>query len=329
MKPLFLKAAAAALIVAGLVAPAHSAELKAVASFSILADIAQNVGGERVAVQALIGANQDGHGYQPRPSDARAVDAADVVLVNGLGFDGWLERLAASGGAGERVRVVADGIAPLAAGADEGEGEGEGDEHAGHYDHDHDHGHADEHEHDDHDHGPLDPHAWQDVSNVLKYAENIAAAFSAADPAGAADYAANLERYSGELRALDAEIRAAFSAIPAERRIAVTAHNAFAYYGKAYGVRFIGTRQASVGTDASAANIASLVRELRAQKAAVVFLENIYDRRQMESISRESGARIGGVLHSDALSAANGGAPTYLDMMRSNTRALVEGMRLE
>ena len=321
MKPFFLKTAAAAFIVAGFAAaPSHAAELKAVTSFSILADIAQNVGGERVAVQALIGANQDGHGYQPRPSDARAVGAADVVLVNGLGFDGWLERLAASGGVGARVRVVADGVAPLAAGADEGE------EHAGHDDHDHDH--ADEHEH-EHDHGSLDPHAWQDVSNVLKYAENIAAAFSAADPAGAADYAANLERYSGELRTLDAEIRAAFSAIPAERRVAVTAHNSFAYYGQAYGIKFIGTRQASVGVDASAANIASLVRELRAQQAAVVFLENIYDRRQMESISRESGARIGGVLHSDALSAADGGAPTYLDMMRSNTRALVEGMRSE
>ena len=161
MKPFFLKTAAAAFIVAGFAAaPSHAAELKAVTSFSILADIAQNVGGERVAVQALIGANQDGHGYQPRPSDARAVGAADVVLVNGLGFDGWLERLAASGGAGERVRVAADGIAPLAAaGADEDEGE----EHAGHDDHDHDHA-------DDHDHGPLDPHAWQDVSNVLKYA---------------------------------------------------------------------------------------------------------------------------------------------------------------
>ena len=107
----------------------------------------------------------------------------------------------------------------------------------------------------------------------------------------------------------------------------MTAHNSFAYYGQAYGIKFIGTRQASVGVDASAANIASLVRELRAQQAAVVFLENIYDRRQMESISRESGARIGGVLHSDALSAADGGAPTYLDMMRSNTRVLVEGMQ--
>ena len=322
MKPFILKAAAAALVMAGLAtAPASAADLKAVASFSILADIAQNVGGERVAVQALIGADQDGHGYQPRPSDARAVAAADVVLVNGLGFDGWLERLAASNGASERLRVASAGIVPI--GNEDADDHGHDGEHL---DAD-DHGHDDEHKHDDHDHGPLDPHAWQDVGNVLKYAENIAAAFTAADPAGAAGYAANLERYSGELRALDAEIRAAFSAISAERRVAVTAHNAFAYYGKAYGIKFIGTRQASVGADASAANIASLVRELRTQQAAVVFLENIYDRRQMESIGRESGARIGGVLFSDALSRADGAAPTYIDMMRANTRALVEGMQ--
>lgn len=294
----------AALALTAALQPARAERLEVVTSFSILADLVAAVGGERVAVHALVGADQDAHGFQPRPSDARTVGAAQLVVVNGLGFDGWMERLARSAGRKSPPLVASRGIATLKAA----------------HQHGHNHGHS---------HGELDPHAWQDVGNARVYVRNIAEALAAADPAGAALYRANAERYDAELAALDAEIRSALATIPAERRKVVTSHDAFAYFGRAYGVRFLAAHGVASNAEPSAQGIARLIRQIRAENVPAAFLENVVDQRLIERIRSESGARLGGTLYSDALSAADGPAASYVAMMRHNTQTLLDGLRAD
>ena len=281
-----------------------AAPLEVATSFSLLADLVREVGGERVKVTALVGPNQDAHSFQARPSDARLLGSAQLVVVNGLGFDQWMERLARSSGYQGVLVVASQGVTPLAGGG---------------HSHGHKHGHQ-------HEHGASDPHAWQDVANVRRYVANIAAALVAADPQGAAQYRANAARYDAELAALDAEIRAALATVPPERRKVVTSHDAFAYFGRAYGLRFLAATGMSNESDTSAANLARLVRQLRREQVPAVFLENVNDPRLAEAIRKESGARLGGTLYSDALSAADGPAPTYLALMRNNLAALMEAL---
>lgn len=278
----------------------RAAPLEVVTSFSILGDFVRQVGGERVSVHALVGVDGDTHAFQPRPSDARRAGGAAVVIANGLGFDDWLQRLARSGGYRGEIVIASRGVNTIAM-AD--------DDHGG-----------------DHDHGAVDPHAWQDVRNAQRYIANIAAALIAADPAGADVYRANAERYHAALQALDAEIRAAIAALPAERRKVVSSHAAFGYYANAYGLRFLAPVGVSNNAEPTAQGVARLIRQLKAEKAPAVFLENIADPRLMDRIRAESGARIGGTLYSDALSAAPGPAADYLALMRHNTRTLVEAL---
>jgi len=289
--------------------PSHAAEtdkLDVVASFSILADLVAAVGGEQVRVHALVGPDQDAHGYQPRPSDARKVGAAALVVANGLGFDGWIERLARSAGHSRPVLIASQGIPAL---------HGQpGAEHE--HDHDHDHRHS---------HG-VDPHAWQDVANTIIYVRNIAAGLTAADPADAARYRANAERYIAELQALDADIRRALAALPPERRKVISSHDAFGYFERAYGVHFVAARGLASNAEPSAQGIARLIRQIRAEKIPAAFLENVTDPRLVERIRNESGARLGGTLYSDALSTADGPAPTYVAMMRHNLATLLAGL---
>ncbi len=279
----------------------HAAPLEVVASFSILGNLVSEVGGERVAVTTLVGPDADAHNYQPRPSDARRLGAAKLVVANGLGFDGWVERLAKSAGYKGRLLVASTGIEPLANAETSG------------------HAH-------DHDEPAVDPHAWQDVRNVVRYVDNIASALAEADPAGAAAYRANAARYSAELTSLDETIRQTFAAIPRERRKVVSSHDAFGYFGHAYDLRFLAAVGISNQSEPSASGIAQLIRQLRREKVPVVFVESISDPRLVERIRKESGARLGGTLYSDALSGPNGPAPTYIAMMRHNLRTLMEGL---
>ncbi|NMG56133.1 metal ABC transporter substrate-binding protein [Aromatoleum aromaticum] len=282
-----------------LAAPAlRAAPLEVVASFSILGDFVTRVGGERVAVTTLVGAGADAHNYQPRPSDARRLGNARLIVANGLGFDEWIERLAQSAGYRGTILIASAGIRPLA----------EEDEH----------GHAHE--------GAVDPHAWQDVSNAIRYVANIAEALSQVDPAGAAVYRQNAARYIAELEALDATIRRTLAMVPAERRKVVSSHDAFGYFSHAYDVRFLAAAGVSTQSEPSAGGIAQLIRQLRREKAPAVFVESISDPRLAERISHESGARLGGMLYSDALSNADGPAPTYLAMMRHNLEMLMKGL---
>ena len=287
---------------------AQPATLEVTTSFSILGDLVRQVGGDKVRVRALVGADEDAHAFQPRPSDARAIGASALVVVNGLGFDDWMTRLARSGGFKGRIVVASEGVNTLAM--------VDGDDH-GHDEHAHQHGQA----------HAADPHAWQDLGNAQRYVANIATALALADPAHADSYRANAERYTGELKALDSEIRAAFAALPAERRKVVSSHDAFAYFGQAYGIRFLSPVGVSNNAEPTAKGVASLIRQLKTEEIPAVFIENVVDPRLIERIRSESGTRVGGTLYSDALSAAGGPAPDYLSMMRSNFKTLHEVLR--
>lgn len=299
-----------AILCINLIQPARAETLRVVASFSILADVARNVGGDRVHVDTIIDHDQDAHSYQPRPSDSRKLRDAQLVIANGLGFDVWLERLAeASGGSGKLV-VASQGVKLLSKSTDT---------HDHDHDHDHEHGHGDAHD-------ALDPHVWQDVANVRIFAANIAKALITADSAGESTYRDNLSRYDAELAALDADIRRELASLSSGRTV-VTTHEAFAYFGATYGIRLLAASGVSPSSEPSAAGIARLIRQIRKENAAAVFLENVSDPRLMERIGKETGARVGGTLISDALTGPDGSAPTYVAMMRHNLAALVAALR--
>jgi len=288
-------------------------KLPVVASFSILADMVAEVGGDRVAVTMLVGPDGDAHVYSPTPADAQMVAAAQVVFVNGLGFEGWLDRLIEASEYAGPVIVATAGVEPLET-AEEGH---------------HDHAEGEAHDHDDHaghDHGAIDPHAWQSIDNAKIYVSNIAAALIAADPAGEEDYSANAIAYLAELSGLDAEIQAAMIALPENRRSVVTSHDAFGYFAAAYGMTFHAPEGLSTESEVSAADVAALITQMKAEAIPAVFMENITDSRLLEQITAETGAKIGGTLFSDALSGPDGPASTYLDMMRHNITTLTTAL---
>lgn len=306
MQPVFksLRLATVSLVtVAGLYAPAGAAEpaLRAVASFSILGDLVRQVGGERVAVEVLVGPGSDAHVYSPKPAQAKQVGQAQLVLSNGMGFDGWMARLLKSAGFKGRHVVASAGIKPLKGAADE-----------------HGHGHA---------HAAADPHVWQDVGRVQAYVKNIAQGLCAADAAGCDSYRSNAAAYGQQLDALDQEIRRAWSAIPAQQRLVISSHDAFGYYASAYGVRFLAPQGVSTDSEASAQGVARLVRQIRQEKASALFVESIADPRLIEQIARETGLKASSEgLYSDSL-APQGEAASYLGMMRYNTRVLIAAIQ--
>jgi zinc/manganese transport system substrate-binding protein len=297
----------AALLLAG-PARAETPRLDVVASFSILADFARNIGGDRVKVTALVGPDGDTHVYTPTPTDARAVADARLVIVNGLGFEGWLPRLikAARGTSGAPITTVeaSRGIKPRAA-RDDG--------------HDHSHGHS-------HDGDAIDPHAWQSVANALVYVANIRDALITADPDGSDTYRANAQRYGAELTALDREAMEEVARIPAPRRKVISSHDAFGYFADRYGVAFIAPQGVSTEAEPSARAVAAIIRQIRQQKIPAVFLENMTDPRLARRIASETGAKIGGTLYADSLTAENGDAPTYIAMVRHNIKALTSAL---
>ncbi len=272
-------------------------KLPVVASFSILGDFVKQVGGDRIAVTTLVGPDGDAHVYAPTPADAKAMAAAKLVVVNGLHFEGWLPRLVKSSGTKAVLAEATKGIAPLEA-DDDHDDHGKGKGKAGHA-------------HDD-------PHAWQNIANAKIYIVNIRDALSAADPAGKASYEANATAYLAELDTLEGEVKAAIARIPADRRKAITTHDAFGYFVKAYGIEFVAPQGVSTEAEASARDVGRIIRQVKAQKIPAVFLENVTNPRLVEQIARESGAKIGGRLFSDALSAASGPAGTYIRMMKHN-----------
>jgi zinc/manganese transport system substrate-binding protein len=285
----------AAAILIALSSAANAADkVKAVASFSILGDMVRHVGGDRVEVVTLVGPNADAHVFNPTPADAKALAAADLFFVNGLGFEGWIERLEKSSGFRGEVVVASKGVTPLKMR-----------EEAGHR---------------------YDPHAWQDLANGQVYVANVRDALVAADPDGKSIYEANAAKYLDAIDAEEAAVKAALGALPEARRKVITSHDAFAYFGKAYGLDIVAPQGVSTESEASAQDVARIIRQIKAAKIPAVFIENITDPRLLDRIARETGAKIGGALYSDALSASGGPAPTYLGMFRHNVGAITAAL---
>jgi zinc/manganese transport system substrate-binding protein len=273
------------------VCPAHAeVRLNVVASFSILGDFVKNIGGDRIVVTALVGPDGDVHVYMPAPADAKKVAEAKLLVINGLGLEGWLPRLVQSSGSKAVIVTATDGIAPLKIGAD------------------------------------ADPHAWQSVANAKTYVANIRDALVAIDPAGAAVYRANTEAYLAKLDALDREVREAIAQIPESRRKVISTHNAFGYFAVAYGIDFIAPLGVSTESEPSARDIAGIITQIRAAKIPAVFLENISDPRLIQRIAAETGAKVGGTLYSDSLTGEKGDAPTYIELVRHNIKALTRAL---
>ena len=273
---------------AGSPALAQTAKIDVIASFSILADLVKQAGGDRVEVTALVGENSDAHVYQPKPADVARIGKARLIVINGLGFEGWADRLIKSSKyQGERV-IATRGIKALRV------------------------------------RNATDPHAWQDPQNVKIYIGNIRESLINADPAGAADYNLRASAYLAEIDELDAEIKAAWSAIPREQRKIITSHDAFAYYANAFGVTFLSPQGVSTESEPSARDVAALIRQIKQEKTKAIFIENISNRRLIDRITAEAGVKIGGTLYSDAL---GGDIKTWADMMRHNTKLLTEALR--
>ena len=273
------------------VLPAHAqGGLNVVASFSILGDFAKNVGGDRVSVTTLVGPDGDVHVYTPAPSDAQKIASAKLLVINGLGLEGWLPRLLQASGSKAPIITATRGIAPLKLGSD------------------------------------ADPHAWQSVENAGIYVANIRDALIAADPADAEIFRGNAQSYLAKLDALDREVRLAIAQIPAARRKVISTHDAFGYFAAAYGIQFVAPLGVSTESEASARDIAGIITQIKTSKIPAVFLENISDPRLIRRISAETGARIGGTLYSDSLTGEKGDAPTYIDMVRHNIKVLTSAL---
>jgi len=278
----------------------EQAPLPVVASFSILGDVVQQVGGDRIRLQVLVGPGSDAHVYQPTPAQARTVADARVLVSNGRGFEGWLARFLRAAGFEGRHVVVTDGLPPL---------RGDGAQAPGGHRHD------------------ADPHAWQDAAKVVHYTARIADGLCAADAAGCAGYRARAAAYTQRLRALDREIRDGWAQVPPAQRKVITSHDAFGYYAAAYGVRFLAPQGVSTNAEASARGVAALVRQIKAEGVRALFVENIADPRLIEQIARETGVRPAGALYSDSLSDAAGPAASYEALMRHNTRSMLAAVR--
>ena len=277
----------------GLAAGVHAQTgpaLRVVASFSILADWVRSVGGPAVEVSCLVGPGADAHVFTPSPADAQRVAQADLVVVNGLRFEGWLERLVKAAGYRGPVLVASQGIKPRPAGSG------------------------------------ADPHAWQSLPHAVQYVENIRAALVAARPLAAADINRRAAEYTARLQALQAEALARLGSIPDDRRRVITSHDAFGYFSQAYGVRFIAPRGWSTDSEPSAAAVAGIVRQVRETRASALLIENLSDVRLMERIASEAGVRVGGRLYSDTLSPPGTEADTYLRMFRHNLDTLLKAL---
>ena len=285
----------AALMVAVAAPAAAAAEpVKVVASFSILGDMVRQIGGDQVQITTLVGANGDAHVYQPTPADAKAVAEADLVVVNGLGFEGWFDRLIKSSGAKATVAVATEGVKPQKMEAEENHG-----------------------------HGMVtDPHAWQNLANGRLYVANIAKALAKVAPDRAATFQANGEAYAKRLADLDAWVKAELGGIPKAQRRIITSHDAFGYFGKAYGVELLAPVGISTEAEATPKDVAALIKQMKANKVRAVFIENMADPRLVQQIAKDGGGVVGGTLYADALSPADGPAGTYEAMFRHNVATL-------
>ena len=286
-------------IVGVMTAPVAAQPLPVVTSFSILADLVKVVGGSHVEVTSLVGPNADAHVFDPTPADAKRLANAKLVVINGLGFEGWMDRLIKSSGYRGSIVVASRGVKTI--------------QEAGHG-HQHGHSHA------------ADPHAWQNPLNIKQYVQNIRIALAAAKPAAAQEFEQRAQAYSRDLDALDQSIRERLKPIPVAQRRIVTSHDAFGYFAAAYNVKFYPLQGLSTGSEPSAADVVRIIDQIKKNKVSAIFVENISDARVLERITKESGARIGGTLYADALSEPGTAVDTYLKLIEHNAATVIKGL---
>ena len=287
--------ALALLVLLGFAGGARAADkVKAVASFSILGDMVKQVGGDRVDVITLVGPDGDAHVYEPTPADAKNLACAQILFTNGLGFEGWMERLEKSSGFKGKVVVASTGVKPRTMVEDEKT--------------------------------ITDPHAWQSLANGKRYVVNIRDGLIVVDPEGKAVYEANAAKYLDAIAKEETDVKAAIATLPQEWRKIITSHDAFGYFGAAYGLEIVAPEGVSTESEASAKDVAKIIRQIKAEHIPAVFMENITDHRLLDQIASETGAKIGGELYTDALSPPDGSAPTYLYMFRHNVGALTAAL---
>jgi zinc/manganese transport system substrate-binding protein len=273
---------------------AAAKQLHVVASFSVLADVVQQVGGDHTVVKSLVPPNGDPHQFEPSPDDARNLKDADLTFISGEGLEGWFEKLVQASGYKGKPIVVSAGIKLR-----ERQRKGKISD---------------------------DPHVWNSPLNVQVWVANIEKALSATDPADAADYKANAERYRKELQQLDADAHTTFDPIPPAQRKVLTSHDAFGYLGRDYGIEFLSPLGLSTETEASAADVAKLIDQVKTEHVKVYFIETSNDPRLVQQIAAATGARPGSKLYAEALSPPGGPAPTYLRMFRHNIDQLAQAM---
>ncbi|WP_433737910.1 metal ABC transporter substrate-binding protein [Pseudomonas putida] len=268
-------------------------KLQVVTSFSILADMTHQVGGDHIQITNMVGPDADAHTYEPTPDDGRALLKAKLIIKNGLGFEPWLDRLVTSSETKAPVISASQGVIPRSLDED-----GE---------------------------KVPDPHAWHNLANTELYIRNITKALIAADPTNKDDYQRNSQTYLKQIYALLAQAKAKLGSLPPGNRKTVTSHDAFGYLGQAYAINFMAPQGLSTEREPSAAEVAALITQIRQAKVKAVFMENIKDARLLKQIANESGARIGGTLYSDAL-AASGPASTFTGMFEYNLNTLYDAL---
>lgn len=282
--------AAARTIPSGMAAP-PSSPLAVVASFSILADMVRQIGGSAVAVKSLVPTDADAHIYQPRPSDLRTMRESGLVVINGLGMEGWMDRLLQTADTTGPTIIASAGVTPRKTG------------------------------------DGLDPHAWQDPANGVIYIDNITAGLIKADPARADFYRARGQDYANRITETGSWIAQQLAGVEKAKRKILTSHDAFFYFGARYGIEFHGIQGIDTESEPSAAQIATLIRLIRTEGIRAVFVENMTSPRLAQMIARETGAVLGPAVYSDALSPSGGPAATYLTMFRHNVKLFAKAMQ--
>ena len=279
------------LLLSANVVRAEEPKLQVVTSFSILEDLVKTLGGEHVSVTNLVSPNSDAHMYQPKPSDVVSISKADLVIFNGLGFEGWMTRLIQNSGYKNIQLIAGEGVEVIKHGEE------------------------------------VDPHAWQSFKNIRVYLKNITQALISLRPKSANDFSKRLKVYLSAISDLEQELHNHLKTIPVSNRIVVTSHDAFGYLGREFDIRFLAPLGTNLKADASAKDVAALIDQIRQQKVKALFVENINSPRLLKLISSETKVAIGGRLYSDALSHSGGPADTYLKMMRHNLESLVTSFK--
>lgn len=268
-------------------------KIKVVSSASIFQDMAKNIGGDKITSHSIVPIGGDPHTYTPKPSDVELVSSADLILINGLTFEGWITELIENSGTQAKVVLITEGVEPITSQK---------------Y------------------HNASDPHAWMDASNGVKYVYNISAGLAAVDKENALFYADNGAKYSGEIKKAHEYIKTQIATIPMKQRILITSHDAFQYYGRAYNITLNAIMGISTESEAQSKDVQRVVSAIKENKVPAVFIESTINPKMLQQIARDTGVKIGGELYADSIGDEDSEAPTYIKMLTHNTDVIVNAL---